>query len=298
MHFGLVCNLQADINIEETFLIPSLLPNLSAVTKSNQEEPKVWTKTTNDEVLQVSFVSVNYKCNRESMNISQEKNWPTSRKFLPDTLFFRLVAMLVHEAKNVSDAFENLYLDRLVIKLSDMCYLLRHYAEDQVLRLTVYDGPGYEHVPAADIRKLEKCLDELKDGFSMMYRFEVHCDDCSGEPPSWFPLENLQQGSHNASSIWYRSDNTIENAEMEAKAKAETEAKVDAEANAKVEAGMKTKVEAEAMKGKCAFKTFAPFITCRILSDVGLCTLRNITLFPRGLKSPVQIVLIPIICPV
>ena len=63
----------------------------------------------------------------------------------------------------------------------------------------------------------------------MIYRFEVHSDDWMGEK-GWFPLENLQQGSDNASDIWYRSntDHLME-AEDRSKAEVEADAKVEME---------------------------------------------------------------------
>ena len=91
----------------------------------------------------------------------------------------------------MSDAFENLFSDRVVIKTNESRYLLRHDALEQILTLTVYAGPGCERAPAEAMYRLSKCLDQIRCGFGVQYRFEAHSDDFRGES-GWFPLEDLR----------------------------------------------------------------------------------------------------------
>ena len=62
-------------------------------------------------------------------------DWHEERKFLPDTLFFRLVAYLVRDVKRTSDQFKDLYCDRVVIRTSEpkQRYILLHRPAERAL---------------------------------------------------------------------------------------------------------------------------------------------------------------------
>lgn len=108
---------------------------------------------------------------------------------MPNTLFFRLFAVLVHKVKGLSDAFEYLYVDRVVIKTHGLRYLLCHHAKD---KLTVYSSLGCKGAPATVMRLLKERLGQLQDSFGVKYRFEAYSDDLMGES-GWFPLETLRE---------------------------------------------------------------------------------------------------------
>ena len=74
-------------------LVPSLLPEAPA-------DASVWVANADDKTLRVCFITSHYSGPRD--------DWPESRRFLPDTLFFRLIARLVQDIKRVSDAFKHL----------------------------------------------------------------------------------------------------------------------------------------------------------------------------------------------
>jgi hypothetical protein len=182
VHFGLCCHLQ-DAGLSESeqmdrsvWLVPTLLPKPApdaVVWPANQAA---------DKSLRVCFVTAQ----------RHSADWPTGgdRKFLPDTLFFRLVAHLVRAVKHSSDQFRHLYSDRVVICTPTLRYMLSHDAKERCLELTVYGGQGCEAAPATVLSKLEGCLDGIVADFGVNFRFEIHCDHL-GER-RWYSLNDAQ----------------------------------------------------------------------------------------------------------
>ena len=98
--FGHCCPLHHDPTLSaidqvdrSTFLVPTLLPEAPA-------DASVWAGSADDKALRVCFITSHRRGPRE--------DWPEDRKFLPDTLFFRLVSSLVQEVQRVSDRFRHL----------------------------------------------------------------------------------------------------------------------------------------------------------------------------------------------
>jgi hypothetical protein len=125
-------------------------------------------------------------------------DWPESRRFLPDTLFFRLVAALVQGVKRSSDRFKDLYRDRVVIRTQEQRYMLSHDRELQRLDLTVYGGDGSASALPLVLAKLRSCLDQMAVDFGVQYRFEARCE-LRGEL-GWHPLEDLD--GHPDGQLW------------------------------------------------------------------------------------------------
>ena len=92
----------------------------------------------------------------------------------------------------MSDTFENLFSDRIIINTNDSRYLLCHNAHEHLLMLTVYAGPGGERAPAEAMYRIKKCLYQIRCGFGVQYRFEACSNNFRGEH-SWFPMENLRR---------------------------------------------------------------------------------------------------------
>ena len=118
LRFGQCCVLRDDAVTEAAtigravLLIPSLLPSAPTVVP-------VWpTKEGSDRRLRVCFITTNRH--------GPSDDWSDRCKFLPDTLFFRLVSFLVHDVRRVSDAFKDLYRDQVVVRTADLRYWLAH----------------------------------------------------------------------------------------------------------------------------------------------------------------------------
>jgi hypothetical protein len=168
-----------------TLLVPTLLPPCADGAAS------VWAGNADaDRSLRVCFISVPH-------DDGSGDDWPESRRFLPDTLFFRLVAALVQDVKRSSDRFKDLYRDRVVIRTQEQRYMLSHDREHQLLDLTVYGGDGRSALPLV-LAKLRSCLDQMVVDFGVQYRFEARCE-LRGEL-GWHPLEDLD--GHPDGQLW------------------------------------------------------------------------------------------------
>ena len=168
-------------------LVPTLLPPC----QPSAESP-VWSINSDaDKSLRVCFVTSHYH--------GPSDDWPETRRFLPDTLFFRLVATLVQDVRRTSDRFKDLYRDRVVIRANEHRYLLSHDHQHHRLDLTVYGGDGCESAPSAVLVKLRSCLDQMVDYFGVKYRFEAHCT-LRGEL-GWYALDD-DLCNHDIGKLW------------------------------------------------------------------------------------------------
>eukprot|EP01045_Picozoa_sp_COSAG04_P018856 COSAG04_NODE_1779_length_5595_cov_1.888464_4_plen_1114_part_00 len=174
-----------DIVDRSVFLVPTLLPSPPA------DVGTIWTRADTDASLRVSFTS--------SSDGTEDDAWAAGRRFLPDTLFFRLVASLVQDVKDASDAFKDLYNDRVVIRTRDERYLLQHHRDQHELQLTVFAGPGCESRPAAVLCTLNRCLSGMADDLRVQFRFEVECERMGEQ--GWHDL-NALSSDHELSQRW------------------------------------------------------------------------------------------------
>eukprot|EP01043_Picozoa_sp_COSAG02_P056945 COSAG02_NODE_6834_length_3337_cov_28.082149_3_plen_490_part_00 len=168
-------------------LVPTLLP---APSSARLAAGAVWNAKSTDKSLRVCFVTSHHR--------GLGDDWPESRSFLPDTLFFRLVAALLRDVNRANDRFKDLYRDRVVVRTSHERYLLLHDRERHQLHLTVYGGDGCESAPATVLRKVRSCLDKMVGDFGVHFRFEVRCE-LRGEI-GWYPLDDLDSCS--AGQLW------------------------------------------------------------------------------------------------
>eukprot|EP01043_Picozoa_sp_COSAG02_P071666 COSAG02_NODE_13194_length_1429_cov_1.121053_1_plen_331_part_00 len=184
INFGLCCLLHdaSHQDVEQidrsTFLVPSLLPR-----SPGDDVDTVWRASTDDCHARVRFATAH--------DLDKDSDWAEEAQFLPDTLYFRLVATLVHDVKRASDAFKHLYIDRVVITTANVRYLLVHNREQSHLELTVYAGERCRSAPAVVKTRLDECISRLQVscGLRYRYRFEIECERL-GET-SWQPLDDL-----------------------------------------------------------------------------------------------------------
>ena len=112
--FGFVSRLseQAVEEADWPYIVPSLLPAVP-------QDRAVWVPSEeHDRSLIIRFI------HRET------QEWTDKHGFLPDTLFFRVVSALIQDATSISDAFQDLYLDRMVVR-GDQRFMIRHLRQQQ-----------------------------------------------------------------------------------------------------------------------------------------------------------------------
>jgi hypothetical protein len=165
------------------WLVPTLLPHL------DESAPAPWRVQRDDNHLCVRFMH---------MDGEWEIPWRDSSRggFLPDTLFFRLVARLVNRARTVSDAFRDMYSDRIIVR-GEQQYLLQYHRAEHLLRLTV--GGKDANAPAVVAQMMRHALMELQRSFGVKFRFEIECE-WEDESAFW-PLEYLPE-DHEIGGLW------------------------------------------------------------------------------------------------
>ncbi len=85
--------------------------------------------------LRIRFVPIEYAAEiRGKLQFSEH-----TKCFLPDTLFFHVVARLL-QSLHVADTqtVEHCYADRVVVRSLAARYMLQHFPNEKVLALTVY----------------------------------------------------------------------------------------------------------------------------------------------------------------
>ena len=181
---SLVCRLteQAVPEPDWPYIVPSLLPAVQAT-----DDAKVWVATCNpehDHMYRIRFVHTNQEFSDEA-------------GFLPGTLFFRVVSSLVQDATSISDAFKDLYLDRIVV-CGDQRYMVRHCHRTQSLELTVFAG-GQPTTYSAIARQLREFLLTIQGSFGVRFRYEVQYEH-RGEPGWWSVLD--LPADHELRQLW------------------------------------------------------------------------------------------------
>eukprot|EP01052_Picozoa_sp_SAG31_P070241 SAG31_NODE_29088_length_401_cov_0.635762_1_plen_126_part_01 len=119
--FGFVSRLSEQAVEEQDwpYIVPSLLPAVA-------DDARVWVASEeHDRSLRIRFIH------------QETQNWADGQGFLPDTLFFRVVSALVQDATSISDAFRDLYIDRMVVR-GDQRFMVRHLRQQRCLQLTVF----------------------------------------------------------------------------------------------------------------------------------------------------------------
>jgi hypothetical protein len=184
VRFGLCTRLVEQACAEEDWphIVPSLLPKVAS-------DREVWASDAeHDRQLRVSFI-----------HAEAQQEWSGQHGFLPDTLFFKVVSVLLSDATGQSlcdNAFRDLYLDRVVIQ-GDQRFMLRHYRQQQCLELTVYGSTQQEYHAVAT--QLRLCLEQLQGDFGVRFRFEVRCS-INGKA-GYYALDHLP-ASHEAARTW------------------------------------------------------------------------------------------------
>jgi hypothetical protein len=179
-HFGLCCPLPQEEDEEGAtplYLVPSLLPALP-------EGKSIWAENSeHDRELLIKF-------------IHDQGVWEEAAGYLPDTLFFRLVALIV-QTTTIGVAFKHLYADQIVIN-GPTRYRIKIDREQHHLRLTAYK-PDNDDVLAKVEDQVTQHLKDLMKFFGVKFRLEVKCEH-NGEESLW-PLEDLADDNE-ARNVW------------------------------------------------------------------------------------------------
>ena len=179
--FGFVSRLSEQA-VEEAawpYIVPSLLPAVP-------QDKAIWTPSEeHDRSLIIRFIH------------QQTQDWSDGHGFLPDTLFFRAVCMLIQDATSISDAFKDLYLDRMVVR-GDQRFMVRHLRQQQAMELTVY-GNSQSSAYCAVARQMRECLLAVQGSFGVQFRYEVECE-LRGEV-GWWPVLELPP-EHELRQLW------------------------------------------------------------------------------------------------
>ena len=151
VQFGLCSVLPIAHEAASTWLVPALFEKAPALVWMSNEQ--------HDKQLRVRF-------------IPQSLEWPsdaadTSRDFLPDTLFYHLLARSV----TLQPKEPKLFSDRMVVQTRDVRYMVEHRRADQLLVLTVY-GEQQES-PRIVCNQLDAVLCEIEA--SEKFGLKYHC---------------------------------------------------------------------------------------------------------------------------
>jgi hypothetical protein len=185
-HFGHCCRLAEQACEEDDWLhiVPTLLPLVQAGSGN------IWTagKAT-DRRLRVRCIHV-------------DGQWNDTGCFLPDTLYFRLVATLLRDATGVNDKFRDLYTDRVVIRGVHR-FQMQYHRSDQMLEVTVHGGDGAEQACGVVLAQIDAFLSSARAEFGIQFQLEPHCE-LNGEL-DYHALADLHAACHPAAKLWQLS---------------------------------------------------------------------------------------------
>ena len=173
VQYSLCCPVPEECGESGLFLVPALLP---AATTEQQWAPN----PAQDHRLRLAF-------------IHKDGDWSDPRGFLPESLYHRLVALLLKYSTDVTDSFQNLFVDQAKL-CGDEFYHLRlqaNSADEQrpSILLTVRQT---EDGQAATVAKwICGFLDDIASHFGVEYRMEVLTETDAGAE-SW-PLRLTEQ---------------------------------------------------------------------------------------------------------
>eukprot|EP01046_Picozoa_sp_COSAG06_P009655 COSAG06_NODE_507_length_14929_cov_109.047067_4_plen_2293_part_00 len=156
IEYGLCCPVPEECGEAGLYIVPPMLPE---VTDSD-----AWTPHLNDREMQFSFV------HRDDTFVSQ------ARGFLPESLYHRLVAMLLKYATDVTDSFKHIFGSQAIF-VGDETYQLKRLPKGHdgksrpSISLTVHEKE--EGQAATVARWVCRFLDETIKQFKVQYRMEV-----------------------------------------------------------------------------------------------------------------------------
>ena len=118
--FGLVCALPApkDLDEQQAYAVPALLPLCD-------EGTSIWTSTSNEKDTSASIHFIHL-----------DGEWEEATGYLPNGLFFSLVAALLQDMGDVKAALKHLYRDRICVHASQLFAVVLDAKEHRV-HLTV-----------------------------------------------------------------------------------------------------------------------------------------------------------------
>ena len=153
--FGLACTLP----VEASYAVPALLPLCTAGTTIWPSSP-----TSKDAHASLRF-------------IHSDGEWDEATGFLPNGLFFSLVAALLRDVGDVKAALKHLYRDRICIHASQLFMAVLHAQEHRV-HLTVRAEAA--HDPADVYHILGKYLLEggIAKRYGVQFRLYAPCREC------------------------------------------------------------------------------------------------------------------------
>eukprot|EP01051_Picozoa_sp_SAG22_P004045 SAG22_NODE_208_length_15237_cov_22.602774_6_plen_1481_part_00 len=180
---GLCCKLPPECGEQGLYVVPSILPPRTAAAAEDS-----WA------ALQPDDVEFRFAC------IHLDGEWGEATGFLPDSLYFRLVANLLQDAQDVKDAFRHLSRDRAeidgrehyMIQLEKQRMVqLEEQRTDQLPAVRVVVRRGKTEQAASRVadrirRQLAVLADtRMRDHFRVKFRLEVRWADHAGAAEDW-----------------------------------------------------------------------------------------------------------------
>jgi hypothetical protein len=180
--FGLVCALSKHENEDQTYVVPALLPLCA-------DAAAVWPRG-GAEVADVCS-SVFF--------IHADGDWDDSTGFLPQGLFFSLVAALLHNVKYTKDTLKHLYRDRICVR-GDQLFMVVLQPDDHRSELKVRS-----ETPSDPVEVAAMITSHLEDGiaekYGVQFHLEIKCSNC-GELTSAEDERCSECASKMNSAIW------------------------------------------------------------------------------------------------
>ena len=160
MKFGLVCALPSAEHEAKGYAVPALLPVCTDATS-------VWPAGGEDSDASASIFFIH-----------SDGDWDESTGFLPQGVFFSLVAALLHDMDDIDakSGLKHLYRDRICVRGSQL-FMVVLKPDDHRIELTVRaeDPMG----PASVAARITSLLSSgIADRYGVQYRLEVACTKC------------------------------------------------------------------------------------------------------------------------
>ena len=176
VEYRLCCELPCACSETGLFVVPSHLPI------REEEDDASWVPHDDDRLLRFAAIHT-------------DGEWEEAKGFLPDSLFFKLVATLLIDAHDVKDAFRHLHADTAVIDGEDR-YMLQHVrgldASSQKPAIQVTVQGAAKGAGARVVSRVAKALDVLSKEFGVQVRQEVR-HRLHGSDETWHAVEKLHK---------------------------------------------------------------------------------------------------------
>eukprot|EP01051_Picozoa_sp_SAG22_P012986 SAG22_NODE_1405_length_4491_cov_3.141849_1_plen_1328_part_10 len=184
---GLCCELPPECGEQGLYVVPSLFPRRD----SNAEDG--WSE------LQPSDVEFRFAF----IHSGEDSEWGDSTGFLPDSLYFRMVANLLQDARDVKDTCNNrLHHDRVELQgREDYMLQLEKQSAEQLPAVRVVVRAGRtDEAGQRVMKRISDLLDGLRSDFGVQFRLEVKWADPKrpGAAAGWHWADFVQERDEDA----------------------------------------------------------------------------------------------------